>query len=214
MEFPKLKFDHDDDSFVESIGMTEEQYELARYTIVYEIVSPIVLENELDIEVEHAGTKSAILERSLARFKADAEMTFMTVLMFDTVHRDIKEQMQFINKMGETIRKKSKGGDLDDAISVMKIKGNSLEDAMEQIKMVIQAEKIMSVMSFLKDSKCDYDKFIDYTVNDKSRSEVLGIVDEDEKPKKSKKRKIDTSDIDDLIRRAFMNKDDDDDDDE
>jgi hypothetical protein len=214
MEFPMLKFDHEDDSFVDSIGMTETQYELARYTVVYEITSPIVLENELDIEVDHGGTKSAILQRSLSHFKNDPEMTFMIILVFDTVHRDIKEQMQFLNKIGKEIRKKSKDGDLDDAISVMKIKGNSLEDAMEQIKMVIQAEKIMSVMSFLKDSKCDYDKFIDYTVNDKSRSEVLGIVDEDEKPKKSKKRKIDTSDIDDLIRRAFMNKDDDDDDDE
>lgn len=211
MEFPKLKYDHDEDSFVDSIGMTQAQYELARYSIVYEIISPIVLENELDVEVEHGGTKSGILERSLSRFKDDAEMTFMTVLLFDTVHREMKEQMQFLNKMGEKIRKSSKDG--DDAISIMRVKGDSLEDAMNQIKLVIQAEKIMSIMSILKDTKCDYDKFIDYTVNDKSRSEIMGLDDEDEKPKKSKKRKIDTSDIDDLIRKAFMNKDDDEDDD-
>jgi len=69
MEFPILNFNHDEESFVESIGMTETEYETARYTIVYEIVSVIVLQNELDIEVAHGATKSAILERTLSHFK-------------------------------------------------------------------------------------------------------------------------------------------------
>lgn len=214
MEFPTLNFDHDEDSFVESFGMNQTQYETARYTIVYEITSVIVLENELDIEVNHGSTKSSVLERSLFHFKDDSEMTFMTVLLFDTVYRDIRQQMDFMNKMTDDVKNKRKADDPDSVISVMRVKGNSIEDAMNQIKLVLQAEKMMALLSFLKDSQCDYPKFIDYTVHEKSRSEILGEDDddEDETPKKRKKRKVDTSDIDDLIRKAFMNKDDDEDD--
>lgn len=217
MEFPIINFDHDSENFIHSIGMDETQFEVARYTILYEMLSVMVLSN-LDIEIEHGGTKSAVLERSMLHFTDQPKQLFMTILTFESVYDETQKQMEFVNDITNNVKKKIDPDDPESFIQIMRVKANNLDDAFKHIKLVVQTEKLMSAIKFLKDSNCDYNKFIDYTVHEKGRSELLGIKDEDEdieKPEKKTRKKSSTSsdfsDIDDLIRKAFMNKDKDED---
>ena len=205
MELPKLVFDHDKDSFIESLGLDQEDCNLARQTVLFEMLSVMVLQGQLDVEIPHAMTKSAVLERSLIRLKDNVNAHFLALVLFELVYRDTKDEIELVDKLVSG----SKDG--EDGIEVMKIKAHSLEDALKHIKKVMSSEKLVQMMSFLKDSKCDYQKFIDFTVHEKSRSELLGKSSKTEK--KEKKKKIDFGDIDDIIRQAFLNKDDDEDDD-
>jgi hypothetical protein len=210
MEFPKLNFNHEEENFMTSMGLEEKHYDLAKYTILFEMMSVVILQEELDINIPNGTTKSSVLEKCINRFEEDPRMLFMSVLMFESIYTEVKDQLTFLHDLTKKADKTSKDG--DKSIEIFKLKADSLEDAVLHIRKLMGSQGIAEAMSFLKDCKCDYDKFIDYTVNDKSRSEVLGEEEDSTKRKSRKKKKENFDDIDEMIRKAFMNKDEDEDD--
>ena len=194
MNFPEIKFDHDADNMTTAIGMTETQFNLCRYTIIFELINIGMSTNNINSLDQLMISKSGVLEKTLEHFKDDNSLSILSLLLFETIYSDTRKKLENIEDI------KVKDGDLGK--SLIKLKAESIDEAMKQIKLMFESEYMLSILSILKDTNYNYDKFIDYTVYEKSRSEVLGIDKEDEESIDEEHIK----DVDDLIRQAFMNK--------
>ena len=197
--FP-FKFEHDSDDFFEAIGLPgEKTYELIDKTIMYELLAPAMIDQLFNTnEAQGKMTQSSVFERSLARLNESPELYTIFLIAFRDCYKRIKKRItktsDFRHKM------EASNGNISE---LFKIKANSIEDAVEKMKMVLQLENTIKAIEFLKDSKCDYDKFIDYTVNGKSWHDLIP----DDGTKSDEKDDEKYKDIDDLLQN-IMSKDD------
>lgn len=175
-----LDYNHDEDNFIEAIGCTEQMYDIASATIVYETISPNLIastlfDNAEEVPAEYIRTKSQVLENSLKHLASDPKMCTVLLLTFERIH---DKAMTHFKEVGEFMSSKSR-----------RIKADSLEDAISQVVSKLKLVKMVEMIANLKKCNFDYDKFIQYCLSDDE--------EEEEGPKR------DYSDIDDLIKKAM-----------
>lgn len=219
MKIPNVTFDHSADNFLNCIGIEDSNFEYIEAVTIYEMIAPAVLEEQLDIIIPASDKKSGVFERVLTRVTGDADLMYAFLITFDGIFRDVKSRIKFLSD----IRNQDQDEDDDKNVTLMRLKAESMEDVIQHMRDIVQAERIVNLRSFMEESKCDFDLYIDYTVNDKSWEELLPNSEKalkKAKKKKSspgtkteKKQQLDMSGIDDLIRKVFSKKDEDEEDD-
>lgn len=195
-------YDHDADDFFHAIGLADDKmYHLVDKTVLYELVAPLALEALFDVPLpEGAKSMSGVFQRSLARIDQTNSELYMTFLVgFKESYRRCKKRLDKTNELKEKF-----GHESSPSIEMFKIKADSMEDAMEQLKTVMEVENTVKAIAFLKASKCDYQKFIDFTVYEKKWSDLLPDEEEEEEQPDPKYKAVD-----DLL-KDIMSKEDED----
>lgn len=208
MKYP-FDFQHDEDDFFHAIGLTnDDMYNTVCSTIMYELIAPAAIEHFLGVDAKRDDmTMSAVFQRGFNRLDGSPEMYHAYLIAFRDTYRKTKKRL---SKASNFARKHDAEGR-----NVFKLQAKSIEEVMNHVKSIIEIEKTMKAIEFLKASNFDYDKFIDFTVHGKSWDELLPNVpfpgssmmsqdEEDEDPEKYK-------DVDSLL-RDIMSKEDEDND--
>lgn len=207
--YPFLNFDHNQENFIEALGLSDHDQEVAIYTIIYEMLVPIVSTMEGDDVDDFNVSRSGAFERALKR-TSSPEMLFLVTMSFDTTYQKTRKSLKAFE---ELLKEKDPDEETDfkDILenmgvksgSVGKIKAESLEDAMSKLTRMMTIRPIIGMIAMLKRSNFNYDKFIDYTVNNVGMSDLVDDEDKDG-PDSSQ-----YPDIDDIIRKALEGNDED-----
>lgn len=201
-------FDHSQDDFIDALGLKQRDYELARMTIKYNLLAPLVIalrdsEDTDDINIpEGATSKSNILEQSLKRLGDNTSACMCAMLMFSETFTATKKQLKDYVSLLASDNPEDFFKGIKEKIA---IQTESLSDALSNLGKILSLKPMAAAMSFLKDSDLDYNKFISFTVDGVSYQDALDGKTEprDEDDDDDKDNGKDYSDIDDIIRRAF-----------
>ena len=180
-----FNFDHKNEDFDHAMGFTDRDYRVAKMTIQYEVLAPVLLNihNEEDPESDEPSVicKTKVLERCLTRFEDQENMSILVLLHFLVTYEKTRKSVKdYARDLGE---------------------------ALNMIKKLLEMKPIASAMEFLKDSNADYDKFIAFTVDEVEYHDALdGHKTPVPKENKEDEESGDYGDIDDIIRKAFENK--------
>lgn len=192
------------------MGFTDRDYRVAKMTIQYEVLAPVLLNihNEEDPESDEPSVicKTKVLERCLTRFEDQENMSILVLLHFlvtyEKTRKSVKDYARHL---------KENGNDMPGGFKIeengLKVKAEDLGEALNMIKKLLEMKPIASAMEFLKDSNADYDKFIAFTVDEVEYHDALdGHKTPVPKENKEDEESGDYGDIDDIIRKAFENK--------
>lgn len=230
----KLTFNHDADDFFTAIGIDEHHYDIAHFTTIYHILSPMITSALLDVKAE-VMTKSKVLEYTINHIRQNniSDQETALLLCFERTYRKTMERL----KVYRDVIKDNFDTDAFNSggLSMGVIRGEDLGDAIRNITKLLEARPIAQMVEVLKETSCNYEKFIRFTVDEVDMRVVLGQMtqaevdqetesEDDEqtlqdkikqvvKDAARKKKSSDDSkkydDIDDIIRRAFENNDED-----
>lgn len=215
----KFKFDHHNDNFPEALGFSDRDYEVAGSTIMYEMLAPIVLAMDEDTDNDDPTlTRSAIFERVITRLAPYPDRQLLATLTYLTTHQDIKKKMKEYRKLLDGAEDGKFDFMKDGKPGRLRIEGaEELSDILKHIDMMIKVRPFAKAIELLKDSNCNYDHFIAFTVDHYPFSDcisgnyTLGVQHQDEdEEKKEEKSKRSYDDIDDIIKRALSQRDEDD----
>ena len=198
-----LTFDHDKEDFIESIGFQPRSFQVAKMTVKYEFIFPMVMASILDDKENFKSrTKSQILESSLKRVKGNPEVEALILLIFQNTYSSIKKDMlEFNDKLSTFI---DEDGEID--VKRGRIEAESIEDALSQLTLLMKIKPLMALLEIMKETNCNYDAVIAFTVDDVSMEDAInGKLTPDENSEKSPKN---YDDIDDIINRALGGSDD------
>lgn len=237
----KFNFNHDASDFVEALGFKKEDHEYARMVIQYEILAPMIAtggdsDEGIELNGNAVGSRSLLFERCLKRLgKADNHIVPF-LMVFNIQYNKVKDSL---DNLVQYQKDHENGRNMEHLLESGSIQGESIGDALNKLKTMLTIRPIIESIHFLQQSKCDFNKFIAFTVNGVSMQDALDGKttpsepedDDDEDDdipsdfkrflldklaKKFKKdsseekpKKKDFSDIDEIIKRALENKDDD-----
>lgn len=222
--FHNLKFNHDTEDFYEAIGIDQRTYDLAHYTTVYSMLAPLVTSALLEME-DGPSAKSELLESAINRIKTynDDKLSVALLLVFErSYHKTMDRLKTYRDILKDKMENELKEG--------MRIQAEDLGEAIRNITRMIEARPLAQMIEVLKETSCNYDKFLQFTIDEVDMRVVLGHMtqeevdaenDEDDdsedairdriakvlsrKSKDKKDKPKDYDDIDDIIRRAFEN---------
>lgn len=231
----KLIFDHSADDFFTAVGIAEHHYDIAHYTTIYHMLSPMVTSALLDVESEPL-TKSKILENTLLHIRKNniADQETALLLAFERTYIKTMERLKVYR---DVLKDKFDSPEfVSGSIAMGAVRGEDLGDAIRNITKMIEARPIAQMVEVLKETSCNYDKFIQFTVDEVDMRVVTGQMTQEEVDRENdddssseddvhnkikqliknagqKKKPADEpknyDDIDDIIRRAFESDDED-----
>jgi predicted ribosome quality control (RQC) complex YloA/Tae2 family protein len=217
----QFNFNHDSEDFYEAMGLDERNVDIANYTVVYYMLTPLVTSALYDTEMEESS-KSKIFENCLKRLsKNNTEQQLISLLLkFEHTYRKTMDRLKIYRDV-----LKDNMDEFKDGMKLGRVQAEDLGEAIKKITQMLDARPIAQMVEVLKETSCDYQKFMDFTVDEvdmrvvkgeMTQEEVDKLEDEDDSEsteeeikqmiKNRKKKSYD--DIDDIIRKALGGSDD------
>jgi hypothetical protein len=202
-----FNFKHDEEDIVDALGLQQRDYRVAKMTIKYEFLAPLVLaaddETIMKVTTESVLTRSQILEKTLKRLEGNISQQMLAIFLYNDTYNSTKSSIKtFVEKFKDF-------SEMNSDEMGHQVNAENISDALKQIEILMAIKPLMASVEFLNKSKCNYSKFIAFTVDDVSFKDALAgktTPTKGETEESSDDNKY--SEIDEIIKKAFEDSED------